>query len=168
MRYKIRRAPSERLEKGNLTVEEIAGVTREIVKIIQHQEFPKELATLQRFPQELTTSSTVAVPNGKKSIVSYVSPLRKLSPLIHDGVICVGGRLDRASLGLSAKHPMILPSKHHVTGLIISDCHEREGNVGAGQVLASIRHVLDSPRACRCTTCSWEMLEVQAVEHQAL
>ena len=34
---------------------------------------------------------------------------------------------------------MILPSKHHVTDLVIRDCHEREGHVGAGQVLASVR-----------------------------
>lgn len=43
------------------------------------------------------------------------------------------------SLKLSARHPMILPSKHHVTDLVIRDCHGREGHVGAGQVLASVR-----------------------------
>ena len=47
--------------------------------------------------------------------------------------------MDRASLGLSAKHPMLLQRKHHVTDLIIRDCHEREGHMGASQVLASIR-----------------------------
>jgi len=34
---------------------------------------------------------------------------------------------------------MILPEKHYVTNLIIRDCHDREGHVGAGQVLASVR-----------------------------
>ena len=56
-----------------------------------------------------------------------------------DGVISVGGRLERASIGLSDKHSMILPSKHHVTDLLIRDCHERESHVGTGQVLASVR-----------------------------
>ena len=58
--------------------------------------------------------------------------------MIYDGVICVGGLLEKASIGFSAKHPMILPGRHHVTDLIIRDCHEREGHVDAGQILASI------------------------------
>lgn len=104
---------------------------------------------------------------GRSCTAWDVSPLRKLSPLILEGVICVGGRLDRASLGLSAKHPMILPSEHHITDLIIKDCHKREGHMGTGQVLASIRQrfwILQ----CSCATGSWKMFEVQAVERQPL
>ena len=63
----------------------------------------------------------------------------KLNPVMVDGVITVGGCLERAIIRLSARHPMSLPSKHHVTDLVIRDCHEREGHVGAGQVLASGR-----------------------------
>ena len=65
--------------------------------------------------------------------MGYVNPLRKLNPVIIDGVTCVRGRLERAAIKLCAKHPVILPSKHHVADLIIRDCHEREGHVGAGQ-----------------------------------
>ena len=63
----------------------------------------------------------------------------KLNPVMVDGVTSVGGRLERASIRLSARHPMIPPSKHHVTDLVIRDCHEREGYAGVGQVLASVR-----------------------------
>ena len=56
-----------------------------------------------------------------------------------DGVISIRGCLERASIRLSARHPMILPSKRHVTDLVTRDCHEREGHVGAGQVLSSVR-----------------------------
>lgn len=104
---------------------------------------------------------------GRSCTAWDVSPLLKLSPLILEGVICVGGRLYRASLGLSAKHPMILPSEHHITDLIIKDCHKREGHMGTGRVLASIRQrfwILQ----CSCATGSWKMFEVQAVERQAL
>ena len=66
--------------------------------------------------------------------MGYVSALQKLNPVMVDGVISVGGHLERAPIGLSAKHPMILPSKHHVTDLMIRDCHKREGHIGAGQV----------------------------------
>jgi len=57
--------------------------------------------------------------------------------------------IDDASRGFSSsetqnlknwfKRPMIPPSKHHVTDLVIRDCHEKEDQVGAGQVLTSIR-----------------------------
>ena len=48
---------------------------------------------------------------------------------------------------------MILPSKHHVTNLIIRDCHKRGGHVGASQVLASARAkfwILRGHMAVRC------------------
>ena len=75
----------------------------------------------------------------KLACVGYLSPLRKLSPFIHNGVICVGGRLERAPIGFDAKHPMILPGRCFVTDLIIKQYHEAEGHVGASQVLTSIR-----------------------------
>ena len=139
LRFKnyLRRQTGE-VKSGNLTVDEIVTATREVVKVVQRQAFPKELAVLQRISH--VTPSRTSVPQGSKlGFVGYVSPLRKLNPVIFDGVICVGGRLERASIELSAKHPMILPGKHHVTDLVIRNCHEKEGHVGAGQVLASIR-----------------------------
>ena len=139
LRFKnyLRRQTGE-VKSGNLTVDEIVTATREVVKVVQRQAFPKELAVLQRI-SHVTPSRTSVPQRSKLGFVRYVSPLRKLNPVIFDGVICVGGRLERASIELSAKHPMILPGKHHVTDLVIRDCHEKEGHVGAGQVLASIR-----------------------------
>ena len=139
LRFKnyLRRLSGE-VKIGNLTVDEIMTATKEVVKVVQRQAFPKELAILQRISDRIQSLTTASQRN-KLAFVGYVSPLRKLNPVIFDGVIRVGGRLERASIGLNAKHPMILPGKHHVTDLIIRDCHEREGHVGSGQVLASIR-----------------------------
>ena len=132
------RCQSGEVKSGNLTVDEIITATREEVKVVQRQAFPKELVVLSRISHG-TPSLTSAIRRNNLSFVGYVSPLRKLNPVMVDGVISIGGRLEMASILLSAKHPMILPSKHHVTDLIIRDCHEREGQVGAGQVLASVR-----------------------------
>ena len=63
------------------------------------------------FPEELSS------PNLSKS------PLAKLKPFLNDGVLRVGGRLDRADLNYDAKHPMILPGKHRVTEMIILHYH---------------------------------------------
>ena len=42
------------------------------------------------------------------------SPLLKLSPMVdNDGLIRVGGRLQRASLSYEGSHPLDLPSSHH-------------------------------------------------------
>lgn len=88
MCYKNGRAPSERVEKGSLTVGEIARATRKIVRTFT--KFPKELAMLQRFPRE-PTSSVVAMPIEKKLYcMGNVSPLRKLSPLLLDVLFVLG------------------------------------------------------------------------------
>ena len=48
---------------------------------------------------------------------------------------------------------MILPREHHVTDLIIRDCHEIEGHAGAGQVLASARQTFWIPRGHAAVWC---------------
>ena len=58
-------------------------------------------------------------------------PLQKFCPIVADGVIRVGGRLQRSNLPEDFKDLIVLPKRHHVTGLIISDAH------GAGGHLAS-------------------------------
>ncbi|MBM6549432.1 integrase zinc binding domain-containing protein, partial [Streptococcus dysgalactiae] len=65
--------------------------------------------------------------------------LRKLSPILINGLVCVGGRLQWSSWTEAAKHPAILPSRHAVTDLIIRHYHEMEGHVGVTQVLAALR-----------------------------
>ena len=110
------------------------------MKVIQQEAFPRELVILQRITQEPTRHSSERKRLRERlNCIGYASPLCKLSPFLHDGVICVGGRLNNASIPFSAKHPMTLPSKHPVTDLIIKDYHEKEGHVGDGHVLASLR-----------------------------
>ena len=87
LRARSGRVTSERPKKGNLMVGEITKATEEIVKVIQCQEFPNELAMLQKIPHEPTTSPT----GSKLSHVGSASPLCKLCPQIHEGIICVGG-----------------------------------------------------------------------------
>ena len=71
--------------------------------------------------------------------IGYVSPLRKLSPVLIDGIVRVGGRLQRAAISAAAKHPPILPGNHPVNGLIVKHHHLTEGHVGTNHVLASVR-----------------------------
>ena len=41
------------------------------------------------------------------------------------GVLRCGGRLNNANIPFQTKHPILLNSKHHITTLIIKDCHEK-------------------------------------------
>ena len=67
------------------------------------------------------------------------SNLQKLSPVLVNGLLRVGGHLERSSLSFDMKHPIILPQRHHITTLIIRHYHRLEGHMGSRQVLATIR-----------------------------
>lgn len=56
--------------------------------------------------------------------VESKSKLVSLYPFLDvDGLIRVGGRIRHAPLEYSRKHPVILPSKHYLTKLIVRDVH---------------------------------------------
>ena len=56
-----------------------------------------------------------------------------------DGVLRLGRCLDRAYLDFVVKHPIILPTDHHLTELIIEDVHSRiVGHLGVEATLNQI------------------------------
>ena len=85
---RINKPPTEKYAKGGLTVKEIASATKEIVKVIGRETFPRELVILRRIAREPTRH-----PSHRKFLrervncIGYASPLRKLSSFLHDGVI---------------------------------------------------------------------------------
>ena len=67
--------------------------------------------------------------------------LQELKPFINgDGLVCVGGRLQKSSLGLEYKHPIILPKNSCISLLIVRDCHKRVAHGGRGATLQEIRN----------------------------
>ena len=144
---------SRTFDRGPLKVSEIQSSTKEIVRLVQIQAFTKELELIRA--GKTYSLSKVLRETG------YLSPLRKLDPILVDGIIRVGGRIDKAPVCYDVRHPMILPGKHHVTALIIKHYHHMEGHVGTSEVLATIRQkfwVLQGPAAVKravgkCLTC---------------
>jgi len=65
--------------------------------------------------------------------------LKKLNPFVKDGIIRAGGRLAKASLTLDQKYPIILPSNHHFTRLVIEHHHYKNGHVGMGLTWSALR-----------------------------
>ena len=116
------------IPKGSLTVSEVIKAESVIVKAVQRDAFPVELALVGQ-----------KEPRGQKKCVPRSSPISNLNPFVADGILRVGGRLENAPISFQTKHPVILPSKHHVTNLIIQNCHRQQGHCGPSQVLAFIR-----------------------------
>lgn len=109
--------------------------------------------------QEIQISSCYAERIGRQAsgrklskAVGHSCALRKLNPILVDGVLRVGGQLERAPISFHTKHPMILPPKHHVTELVIRYYHHQEGHSGARQVLNTIQQkfwIIRGPAAVR-------------------
>ena len=78
----------------------------------------------------------------KKVLKKAGISIRQLNPRLKEGLLRVGGRLVHAPLGDERKHPVILPYKHHVTDLIIKQCHENLGHMGQESVLSSLRETV--------------------------
>ncbi|XP_041484654.1 uncharacterized protein LOC121431209 [Lytechinus variegatus] len=106
------------ISRGDLTVDELESAEREVICRLQRQSFPSEFLT-----------------GAGERMVS----LDKLDPILVDGLLRVGGRLDRAPVENSLKYPLILPSHHHVTELIVVDHHQKVGHSGMGMTWASLR-----------------------------
>ena len=75
----------------------------------------------------------------KDNANDYLSAAAQLKPFIEDGLLRLGGRLDRSSLNYDARHPYILPKNHPVSELIILHYHGLNGHVGSYHTLAKTR-----------------------------
>ncbi|XP_035995613.1 uncharacterized protein LOC110368714 isoform X1 [Fundulus heteroclitus] len=85
---------------------ELNAASNLILQSVQKEAFPDESTSLQ-------ANQTV---HSSSSIVT-------LDPYMDEGLIKVGGRLKHASLDAVFKNPIILPSKHHVSKLLVLHYH---------------------------------------------
>ncbi|KAL4001464.1 protocadherin Fat 1/2/3 [Sarotherodon galilaeus] len=66
--------------------------------------------------------------------------LYKLNPFLDEkGVLRVGGRLKHADLHPHIKHPAILPSKTHISRLLIEHFHQKVHHQGRGMTMNELR-----------------------------
>ena len=104
---------------GSLEAEHLQRAEENLVRYIQNQCYPEEIkAATQGRP----------IPSS--------SPLKRLRPVLHDGVLVVPGRLAHANLPSQAKRPVILPSRHPVVESLVRPVHERTAHSGRGYVLS--------------------------------
>ena len=88
-----------------------------------------EIVIIISVQKEVFAEEIKLIENGKK--LPKESPLAKLSPGIDsNGLLRVGGRLERAELSIEERHPVILPGSHHITTLIVQHCHNEVKHQG--------------------------------------
>ena len=78
--------------------------------------------------------------------------LRRLDPVLIDGLLRVGGTLGLASETFDSKHQIILPKNDHVSNLLVEHYHQISGHSGKEYVLSlgsAVRRVLSRCVSCR-------------------
>lgn len=113
--YCLRLTPSRRLLAVThaVTAEEVSKSLSALIFAVQQVTFRIEISCLQK-----------GLPCSKS--------LRSLDLFIDDtGLIRVGGRLNNANIPYDHKHPVLLPSTHRLTTLIIDHHHQRLKHPGA-------------------------------------
>ncbi|XP_051169750.1 uncharacterized protein LOC127287070 [Leptopilina boulardi] len=109
-------------DSEELTSAELRAATNKICLLVQEEEFADEIHEL----------------NGGNNLPRR-SRLLRLSPIIDEKLIRVGGRIKKALLPFDQQHPILLPSKHPITTLIIRSTHEEYMHAGVNGTLYAIR-----------------------------
>ena len=120
-----------------VSVKELRVAEVEIIKAVQREAFPKEIALLRQTvgPNQVNVGHT-----SKKGPLKKMSPIRKLDPFMdQDGILRVGGRIKLADVPYHEKHPLILPKKGHVPELVIRHYHKKTHHQGRGITHNGIR-----------------------------
>ena len=105
-----------KVAKGHLMVSELQASERHLIIYEQQQAFGHFISR---------------VPEGFNVYASSVpAALKKLNPIVIQGILRVGGRLEKASIDYDARHPIILPHVSHLTDIIINHFHVFSGHSG--------------------------------------
>ena len=131
-----------------ISAEEYDTALLALLRLAQQQSFPNLVEALENS----SWHEVLAGKQGKSVKTIIIQPLKKFCPLVKDGVIRIGGRLQRSSLPMDFKHPIVLPKRHHVTRLIVLSAHCESGHSGAQYVLNKLRdrfHIVGQCRTVR-------------------
>ncbi|KAF1387159.1 hypothetical protein PFLUV_G00102450 [Perca fluviatilis] len=127
------------------TPDELCQAKEVIIRAVQKEAFKKEFEALE-------TSKPVPLN----------SSLYRLSPMLQNDLICLGGRLKNANLNIGEKNPVILPKDNHVSLLLVRHHHAEVKHQGRhlteGAVRAAGLWLLGGKRIInsilhKCVTC---------------
>ena len=108
---------------GPLSVDELQAALDSLIRRAQQLEFSGELRCI-----------SAGRPIDKRSSIAQLTPF-----LDERGLLCVGGRLDKAPLPFGARHPVLLPPKAHITELIVWQHHRDNAHASVEATLHKLR-----------------------------
>lgn len=111
--------PANRVTNPIPTVPELRNSLEVILKVTQRKEFGDEIARVE---------SGVTCRN-----------ISSLGPILVNGMLRVGGRLEHSQLPFGAKHQIILPDKSPITRLLIRALHEEHLHIGPTGLIHVVR-----------------------------
>ena len=125
-----------------------------------------------RWSQMLSFHTEITVLTEENGCLPKSSYLAPLNPILKDGLLRVGGRIQRAPVSDEVKFPIILSLDSPVSSLLMKTMHERTGHGGKDQVLSRLQEkfwviqggtvahrVLRSCVFCRCHfSCPWQQM----------
>ncbi|GFU56260.1 integrase catalytic domain-containing protein [Trichonephila clavipes] len=107
-----------------------------LLKLVQKEEFKVEMNGIQ---------NSAMVPSNSR--------VKTLNPFIDsEGILRVGGRLRNSDINYNQKFPILLPSKHKLTYLIVEYFHKKFLHSGPQSLLYQIRQnfwILNGRNICR-------------------
>ena len=117
-----------------LTADELQEAEVWILKRDQRKFFAKEIDILRKRQEDRNKIKK------RKTFVPKSSPLYNLSPFLdEEGLLRVGGRMERSPMSFDIRHPIILAKNSYVTGLLIRQAHENVKHFGVNSVLCQLR-----------------------------
>ena len=130
LRFKVKRVspPPERQTK-NLTPDDFKEASFSLCKIAQIESFNQEYKDLQA-----------------SWALSSKSPLLPLHPVLTEGIVRVGGHLDKAPVSFEARHQVVLSPKHPLSRLLVQDLQKKHFHVEREQTLTLVRQQFWIPR----------------------
>jgi len=132
----VKSSEMQSMNCGHWTVAELQIAEREMFKHVQQVAFPEVIDVL------LATKCCEDKRYPKRVLKKAGASIRQPTPQLKEGLLRGRGRLVNATFGNERKHPIILPYKHHVTDLIIKQCHENLGHMGQESVMSSLRETV--------------------------
>ena len=155
-----------------IPVSELPGLKREtcllvkpingefLLRFSSYRTLLHAVALILRLIQSEQFANPIAILTQNKEIKE--SKFAAFNPFLdEDGILRVGGRLKSAHISFSQKHPILLPSRHHVTDLLIREVHELNHHAGIQTTLFTLRQrfwLFDGKNQIRhivrkCVTC---------------
>lgn len=126
IRFAVNFSKPQQRRRGELTATEVQHAIKMICRLVQHEMFSEEIFALES-----------GQPVARSSKVFMLKPY-----LDESGLMRVHGRTDAADdihLGRDAKRPILLPSNHRFTDLLVIHHHEQMAHQLVDATIASIR-----------------------------